>query len=188
MTIEFLHVVTSRTEVFAGVELTGLLSEYAAYGGCHCKTAVGVDVDFANCALGGFAELFFGDTDSIGKLATELVDSVDVILGNRRRTVEYDGEAGEFLHNSVEHVECQRRGNELAFCVACALGGSKLVCAVAGADRDSERVATGAGSEVNHFFGVGVGVVVRRNFVFYAGEYAELTFYGYVMLDRKSVV
>lgn len=83
VTIEFLHVVAGRAEVFAGVELTGLLSEDAANSCCHGETAVGVDVNFADCALGGFAELLFGNTDCIGKLAAELVDGVDFFLRNR---------------------------------------------------------------------------------------------------------
>jgi hypothetical protein len=53
---------------------------------------------------------------------------------------------------------------------------------VRGTDRDSERVAAGAGSEVDYFFRVGVCVVIRRNFVFNAGEYAEFAFNGYVEL------
>ena len=58
----------------------------------------------------------------------------------------------------------------------------ELVGAVAGADRDGERVAAGAGGEVDHFLGIGVGVVVRRYLVFNAGENAELAFYGHIIL------
>jgi hypothetical protein len=182
VTIEFLHVVASGAEVLARVEFRRLLSEYAANGSGHSQTAVGVDVDFANGALCSFAKLFFGDTDSVGELAAEHVDSVNFFLGNRRRAVEYDREAGKLGHNSVEDVESQGRGNELAFFVAGALLGSELVSTVGSADRDSEGVAAGAGSEVDNLFGVGVGVVVGRNFVFNAGENAELTFYSYVVL------
>ncbi len=49
-------------------------------------------------------------------------------------------------------------------------------------DRDSEAVATCTGREVDNFFGVGVGVVVGRNFVLNACENAELAFNGYVEL------
>ena len=124
MTIEFLHIVTSRAEVLAGVEFGGLFSEHTTNSSCHCKTAVGVDVDFAYRALGSLAELLFGNTDSVGKFATEHIDGVNFVLRNGRRTVEHDGESGKFFHYGVENVECQRRGNELAFFVAGALFGS----------------------------------------------------------------
>ena len=95
--------------------------------------------------------------------------------------MQYDGEAGEFLHNGVENVESQRGRNQLAVLVACALLGSELVGAVACADRDGEGVATGAGSEVDNLFGVGVGVVVRRNLILNAGKNAELALNSYVV-------
>ncbi len=44
--------------------------------------------------------------------------------------------------------------------VACALFGSELVSAVRSADGNGKAVAACACNEVNHFFGVGVGVVV----------------------------
>ena len=46
--IKFFHVVASRTEVFAWVEFCRLFCQYLAYGCCHCKAAVGVDIDFAD--------------------------------------------------------------------------------------------------------------------------------------------
>ncbi len=81
MFVEFFHFVASRAEVFAGVKFAGFGGEDFAYGCGHGETAVGVDVDFANGALGGFAEFFFGDTDSVGKFATVFVDDVNVFLG-----------------------------------------------------------------------------------------------------------
>jgi hypothetical protein len=53
---------------------------------------------------------------------------------------------------------------------------------VRSADRDGERVAACAGSEVDHFFGVGVCVVVGRNFVLDACEHTEFAFDSYVKL------
>ena len=65
-----------------GVELTGFVMEHLTDGGGHGQTGVGVDVDFANGALGGLAELLFGDTDGIGEFAAELVDGLHIFLGN----------------------------------------------------------------------------------------------------------
>ena len=84
MHIELLHLVAGRSEVLPGVELTGLLVEDLADGGGHCKTAVGVDVDLADSALGGLAELLLGDTDSVGKLSTMGIDNVNIFLRYRR--------------------------------------------------------------------------------------------------------
>jgi hypothetical protein len=58
--------------------------EYATYGSGHGQTRVRVDVDFANGALSSLAELFLGDTDSVGELTTEGVDFVNVFLGYGR--------------------------------------------------------------------------------------------------------
>ncbi len=96
--------------------------------------------------------------------------------------MEHDGETGKFFHNGVENFKCQGRGNELAFSVAGALFGSELVCAVRSTDRDGKAIAAGAGSEVYNFFGVGVGVVVGRNFVLNTCEHAEFAFNGYIKL------
>lgn len=38
--VELLHLVASRTEIFAGIELCGLLVEDLTHSGCHGKTAV----------------------------------------------------------------------------------------------------------------------------------------------------
>ena len=82
MNVEFLHLVTGGAEILAGIELTGLLVEYFTHGGCHCKTAVGVDVDLADCALGGLTKLLLGNTYCIRKLATVGVDDVNILLRN----------------------------------------------------------------------------------------------------------
>ena len=84
MHIKFLHFVAGRAEVFAGIKLTGFLSEDLADGCGHCKTAVGVDVDLADCALGCLTELLLGNTYCIGKFSAELVDCVNILLRNGR--------------------------------------------------------------------------------------------------------
>ena len=80
--VEFLHFVASRTEVFAGVEFGGLLVEDATDGGGHGQTGVRVDVDLADSALGGLTKLLLRDTYSVRKLATVLVDDIDIFLRN----------------------------------------------------------------------------------------------------------
>ena len=54
--------------------------------------------------------------------------------------------------------------------------GLELVCAVAGADGDGQRVAAGAGDELLDLFGAGVGAVLSGDLdlVLNAGESAKL--------------
>ena len=54
--------------------------------------------------------------------------------------------------------------------------GLELVCAMAGADGDGQRVAAGAGDELFDFFGMGVGAVLSGDLdlVLNAGESAKL--------------
>ena len=60
--------------------------------------------------------------------------------------------------------------------------GSELVGTVRSTDRDGEAIATCASSEVDYLFGVGVGVVVGRYFVFYTCEYTKFALNCYIVL------
>ena len=97
--------------------------------------------------------------------------------------MEHDGEAWEFLHDGVEDVECEGRGNEQArLWVARALCGSKFVCAVARADGDGKAVNACARNEVDNFFGLRVVAFFCHNFILNTCEYAEFALYGNVEL------
>ncbi len=80
--VETFHFIASRTEVFARIEFAGFGGEYFANSSGHGQTAVRVDVDLANSALGSFAEFFFRNTDSVGQFAAVFVDGVNIFLGN----------------------------------------------------------------------------------------------------------
>ncbi len=163
------------TEVVAGVKCAGLLAEGAANGGGHGHADVGVDVDLADGQRGGLAELLLGNADGVGHLSAVLVDLGDELLGNRRSTVENDGEAGEAATDLLENVKAERRGHQNALFVAGALRGGELVGAVGGADGDGEGVDTGAVHEVLDLLGAGVGGVLGHDVVLDAGENAQLT-------------
>ena len=97
--------------------------------------------------------------------------------------MQYDGEAGQLLHDGVQYIECQWGRNEpTGLRVACALFGRELIGAVAGTDGDSQAVATRAGSKVNNLFGLGVVAYGRRYLVFNACQHAELSLNGYIVL------
>ena len=71
--VELLELVAGRPQVLAGVELVRFLGEDLADQGRHGQAAVGVDVDLADGALGGLAQLLLGDVHGIGKLAAVLL-------------------------------------------------------------------------------------------------------------------
>ena len=183
MDVHLLHVLTRRGEVLARIEVAGILREVLADGGRHREARVGVDVDLADGTLGGLAELSFRNADSVRELAAELVDRVDLVLGNGGRSVKNDREAGELLLDGLEDVESQRRRNELAgLLVDSALLTRELVGAVARTDGNSERVAARLGSELNNLFGLRVVGLDRRDLVLNAGENAKFGLDGDVVL------
>ena len=80
--IHLLHLLTGGLQILAGIEVSGILGEVLADGCGHGKTAVRVDVDLADCALGGLAELLLGNSDCIGKVSAILVAHIHIYLGN----------------------------------------------------------------------------------------------------------
>ena len=200
--VKLLHLVTGRSEVLPRIELAGLLVEDLTDGGGHCKTAVGVDVDLADSALGGLAELLLGNTDCIRQFATVGVDDVHILLGHGRRSVEDDRESGKLLLDLVKDIECERRRNETAgLGIPLALLRLELVCAMGCSDGDGEGVATAAGSEFDDLLGTGVMGFLCGNLILYTGEDTQLGLdcdvvlvgvvdhllgEGDVLLERKS--
>ena len=102
------------------------------------------------------AELFFRNADSVGHSAAVVVDHLNVVLRNGRRTVENDREAGEAFAYFFQNVEAERRGNEDTLFVSGALFGFEFIRAVGSADSDSEGVNAGFLNEFFHFFGINV--------------------------------
>ena len=183
--VELLHRVARRSEVLARVEVLWMLGEVLADRRRHREARVGVDVDLAHRALRRLAQLLLGNADRVGELAAELVDRVDVLLRDAGRAVEDDREAGELLLDGLEDVERERGRDELArLLVARALLGLELVGAVRGADGDREGVAAGLGRELDHFLGLRVVALLGLDFVFDAGEDAELGLDRHVVLVR----
>ncbi len=170
---KFFNVSSCGLKIFSGVELFGVFCEKFANSTCHSKTKVGVDVDLAYGKLCSFTELFFGNTDSAGHIAAEFINHFNIVLGNRRRAVKNDGEAGKSSANLFEDIEA-----ELGLCA-----GLELVCAVAGTDSDCKGVNAGLGYKFFNFFGTGVGGFAFSNYnvVFDTCEGTELTFYYYAV-------
>jgi len=133
--VHLLHVLTGRLQVLARIEMIRMLSQILAHSSRHGQTRVRVDIDLANSTLRSFSQLLFGDTHSVGQIAAKLVDGVDLVLRHGRRTVEYDGEAGQFLLNLSQHIESQWRGDEFASLrITSTLLGFELICTMRSSD------------------------------------------------------
>ena len=168
MHVELLELLTGDREVLTGVEVVGVLDKVLADSGGHGESAIAIDVDLADSAADGLADLSLGDTDGVVELAAVLVDGGDVLLRDRGGTVHDDGEAGDALLDLVEDVETE-------------LGvgaGLELVGAVGGADGDGEGVNTSALDKVLDLLGASVVVDLGLDVVLDTGENAELTLDG----------
>ncbi len=81
MHVHLFELFASRCEVLAGVKVARVLGKVAAAGDCDGQAPGRVDVHFANSALGGLAELVFGDSDSTRHLSAVLLDDRYVFTG-----------------------------------------------------------------------------------------------------------
>ena len=122
-----LNFLTSDLEVISGVERCGVVGKNAADACGHSKTDIGVDIDLTNSHLSCATKLLLGNAYCIGELTAESVDLCNVFLGNRGCAVENDRELGKSLADLFENVEAERRRNEDALLVSCALCGSDTI-------------------------------------------------------------
>ena len=173
--VQIHHVLTGLAAVLTRVEVFWVFIECLANTSGEGETRVGVDVDLADSTLGSPAELILWNTDSIWQFTAVLVDDVNILLWNRRRTVENDWEAGKLLLDGCENVKCQWRRNETAgLRVTCTLLRSEFVSTVRSTDGDSQRVAACAGREVYDLFRLGVVRNLRCDLVLNTGKYTQL--------------
>ena len=80
--VELFELVAGGAEILAGIEFSGLGGEHFAHFCRHRQSAVGVDVDFADCGFRRLAELLFGNADCRFKLSAVLVYHVNILLRN----------------------------------------------------------------------------------------------------------
>jgi len=170
--VELDEVVTGVSEVLTRIVVLRVVDKVLADSSSHGKTTIGIDVDLADSALDGLADLVLGDTDGVLDLATVLVDGLDVLLRNRGRTVENDGEARDALLDLVEDIE-----TEVGLCAR-----GELDDTVAGADGDGEGVDASALDKVDNLVGVGVVAGLGLDIILDTGKDTELTLDGDVVL------
>ena len=129
-----LHGFAGGLHVVARVELLGLGPEDLADCAGHGEAVVGVDVDFADAVADAELNLFDRHAPGFLQLAAVLVDDVLEFLGYRGAAVHDEVGVGQALVDGDEDVHLEDG--------AVGLFG-ELVCAVAGADGDSEGVDAG---------------------------------------------
>ena len=184
---EFFDVCATRSEILARVKVVGVLHEVFADTGSHGKAQVGVDVDFADCGARCFAELSFRNADCVFKCAAVVVDDFNVFGNDGACAVENNREARDSLFDFGENVKAQfRRFKNAGFGVAGALFGREFECAVAGADSDSQGIATCLCDEFFNLFRFGVvGFVgVDADFVLNARELTKFSLDNYAVCMR----
>ena len=95
--------------------------------------------------------------------------------------MEHNGESRKLLLDLSEDVECQGRRNEYTI-HECALLRSELVSTVRSTDRDSQRVATSTGSEVDDLLRLGVVRLSRADLILNTSEHTQLSLNSYIEL------
>jgi len=170
--VELDEVVTSVSEVLTRIVVLGVLDKVLTDSSSHGKTTIRVDVDLADSALDSLTDLVLRNTDGVLDLATVLVDGLHVLLRDRGRTVENDGEARDALLDLVEDVE-----TEVGLCAR-----GELDDTVAGADGDGEGVDASALDKVDDLVGVGVVAGLGLDIILDTSEDTELTLDGDVEL------
>lgn len=165
MEVELLECLPCRGEELPWVVVAGVLSKVLPDSGSHCETAIRVDVDLANSALGSLGELALGDSYGVLDLSSILVDGGDVLLRDGGGSVENDRESGDPLLNLVEDVKTDFD----------LLAWFELECSVACADGDGEGVNSSAVDKVLNFAGLGVVVVLRGNLILNSCEDTKLS-------------
>jgi len=165
-------IVTSIGEVLTRIVVLGVLNKVLTDSSSHSETTIRVDVDLANSALDSLTDLVLRNTNGVLDLATVLVDGLNVLLRNRRRTVENDGEARDAGLDLVEDIETK-----------VGLGARReLDNTVAGADGDSKGVDTSALDKVDDLIGVGVVAGLSLDIILDTSKDTELTLDSDVVL------
>jgi hypothetical protein len=137
---------TRRSEVFAGIEIFGMLDHMLTDSGGHRHTDVGVDVYLAYGRLGGRTKHLLGYTDSVGHFAAVGVYFVFKLRRNGRSAVKHYRETGQTAFDFFEDIETELR----------LLAGLEFIRAVAGADGYCERIDAGLVDEFLDLFRAGV--------------------------------
>ena len=182
---DFLDVRTGRAEVFTRVEGRRMRRHVFANSCGQAEAQVGIDVDLADRRFCRAAELIFRDTDGVVQCAAVLVDDLDKFRHDRGSAVQHNREVRQAFLDFRENIETKFGRNEYTFCVACALGGFELECAVAGADGNGERVDAGFFDEFLDFLGARIRGILSLDVdvILNARKLAELA-YNSIMGER----
>src|SRR5690606_17491631 len=138
-------------EVFARIELAGVLRQELANRARGGQTQVGVDVDLAHAVLDALDDFLDRHAVGFADLAAVFVDDLQPLLRHRGRAVHYQMRVGDARMDFLDALDRQGvAGRRLG----------ELVGAVAGADGDGQGIDLGLGDEVGGFFRIGQQLAV----------------------------
>ena len=162
-----LHSLSGRLQIASRVEIRRILAECFTDGTCHSQTDIGVDIDLADSHRGSLAEHVFRDA-----FRTEDFAAIGIALFHKFRN---DGRSAM----EDDRVVWQELANLFQTFIVKIGVAFEFVCSVAGADRNSERVAAGKLYELSRFFRIRKDRILRidADQIFYAGQTSELGFH-----------
>lgn len=97
MSNHLLNSLASRFQILTRIEMIRMLCEVLADVACHSKTDIGVDIDLTYCKLSCLTKLLFRNTHCVRHIAAVLVNHLNELLRNGRRSVQNDREARQTL-------------------------------------------------------------------------------------------
>lgn len=98
MSNHILNSLASRFQILTRIEVIRMLCKILTDVSCHSKTDIGVDVDLTYCKLSCLTKLLFRNTHCIRHIAAILVNHLNELLRNGRRSVQNDRETGQTLN------------------------------------------------------------------------------------------
>lgn len=159
-----LHSLSGRLQIASRVEIRRILAECFTDGTCHSQTDIGVDIDLADSHRGSLAEHVFRDAFRAEDFAAIGIALFHKFRNDGRSAMEDDRVVRQELADLFQ-----------TFIVKIGVA-FEFVSSVAGADRNSERVASGKLYELSRFFRIRKDRIlcIDTDQIFYAGQTSEL--------------
>ena len=156
--------------------MIGMLRKMLTNSRCHAQTQVRINVDFANCALRRFSELFFRNTDGILQLSAIGIDDLHIFLRYGGRSVQNNREAGQTFLDLFQNIQTKLRIG----------AGFEFISTMAGSDGNCQRIHSGLVNKFLYLIRIGKHCLFRihTDRIFDSGKRPQLSLYHYAMSMR----
>ena len=114
MSNHILNGLASRFQILTRIKMIRMLCEVLTDVTCHSKTDIGIDINLTYCKFSCLTKLFLRNTHCIRHISAILVNHLNELLRNGRRTVQNDRETRQTLNALLQYVETERRRNKAA--------------------------------------------------------------------------